>query len=205
VNKLRRHLVEIHLLVVAFILVVWYFPTNFNFLIWNVFLALIPFDLALWLRETNGKAIWKIILTLGWLVFFPNTMYMVTDFSHLSSIGTGLMTEVQFFNYAILASGVLMGMLFGMSSAHTVARVYFGDQHSILTLLFYAGLSLLSAFGIYLGRFVRLNSWDLVTDFHGVLMQVSQSITSHSLVFVGSFGALQLAILLMYHVLRKLQ
>lgn len=201
---LKRNILEIHVLVLAFMLVVWYFPTNFNFLIWNVFLAIVPFDLALWIRATKSTRWLKWGLTAVWVVFFPNTMYMVTDFSHLSSIGTGLMTETQFFNYAILASGVLMGMLFGMSSAHAVAIAYFGEKKSLQTLAFYAGLSLLSAFGIYLGRFLRLNSWELVTDMHGVLTQVAQAFTTHSLVFVVSFGALQLAILLMYHVLRKM-
>ncbi|MGL5688872.1 MAG: DUF1361 domain-containing protein, partial [Weissella cibaria] len=105
---LKRNILEIHVLVLAFMLVVWYFPTNFNFLIWNVFLAIVPFDLALWIRATKSTRWLKWGLTAAWVVFFPNTMYMVTDFSHLSSIGTGLMTETQFFNYAILASGVLM-------------------------------------------------------------------------------------------------
>lgn len=122
---MKRGIVEIHILVALFMLTVWLFPTNFMFLIWNVFLALIPFDLSLLIKNRQLKRWMTVVLTLVWLIFFPNTMYMLTDFSHLSSIGTGLMTETQFFNYALLASGVMIGTLLGVSSAHIMAVRFF--------------------------------------------------------------------------------
>jgi len=201
----KRGIVEIHILVALFMLTVWLFPTNFMFLIWNVFLALIPFDLSLLIKNRQLKRWMVVVLTLVWLIFFPNTMYMLTDFSHLSSIGTGLMTETQFFNYALLASGVMIGTLLGVSSAHIMAVRFLGGDARIEAVAFYAVLSLVSAFGIYLGRFLRLNSWDLVTNGHSVIQEVTQAFTMHSFVFVMSFGALQLALLLMYHILRKMK
>mgnify|MGYP002105576801 CR=1 FL=1 len=112
------------------------------------------------------------------------------------------MTETQFFNYALLASGVMIGTLLGVSSAHIMAVRFFGEEARIEALAFYA---VVSAFGIYLGRFLRLNSWDLLTNGHSVVQQVLQAFTMHSFVFVMSFGALQLALLLMYHILRKMK
>jgi uncharacterized membrane protein len=129
---------------------------------------------------------------------------MVTDFSHLSSIGTGLMTETQFFNYAILAVGVLMGLLFGLSSAHIIGRVYAGVLSSTWTVVFYIVLSFVSAYGIYLGRFLRINSWELISAPHKVLTMFLTSLSTHSLVFVISFGSLQFALLVLYHMMRRI-
>ncbi|GED36590.1 hypothetical protein WHE01_14940 [Weissella hellenica] len=166
-------------------------------------MALVPFDLALIIRYLSGKKgqlLLKLGLTVVWLAFFPNAMYMVTDFSHLSSIGTGLMTETQFFNYAILAVGVLMGLLFGLSSAHIIGRVYGGVLSSTWTVV----LSFVSAYGIYLGRFLRINSWELISAPHKVLTLFLTSLSSHSLVFVISFGSLQFALLVLYHMMRRI-
>lgn len=204
---MKKDILRVHLVVLSLLLVIWLVPTNYNFLIWNLFLALIPFDLALTIRYLSDKkklVFVKCVFTLVWLVFFPNAMYMVTDFSHLSSIGTGLMTEMQFFNYAILAVGVLMGLLFGLSSAHIIGRVYCGTRRPVWTLLFYIVLSFISAYGIYLGRFLRINSWELVSAPHKVFTLFLTSLSTHSLVFVISFGSLQFALLVLYHMMRRI-
>ncbi|CAM4359938.1 DUF1361 domain-containing protein [Weissella hellenica] len=200
---MKKDILRVHLVVLSLLLVIWLVPTNYNFLIWNLFLALVPFDLALIIRYLSGKKgqlLLKLGLTVVWLAFFPNAMYMVTDFSHLSSIGTGLMTETQFFNYAILAVGVLMGLLFGLSSAHIIGRVYGGVLSSTWTVV----LSFVSAYGIYLGRFLRINSWELISAPHKVLTLFLTSLSSHSLVFVISFGSLQFALLVLYHMMRRI-
>lgn len=204
---MKKDILRVHLVVLSLLLVIWLVPTNYNFLIWNLFLALVPFDLALIIRYLSGKKgqlLLKLGLTVVWLAFFPNAMYMVTDFSHLSSIGTGLMTETQFFNYAILAVGVLMGLLFGLSSAHIIGRVYGGVLSSTWTVVFYIVLSFVSAYGIYLGRFLRINSWELISAPHKVLTLFLISLSSHSLVFVISFGSLQFALLVLYHMMRRI-
>jgi uncharacterized membrane protein len=207
-EKMKKDILRVHLVVLSLLLVIWLVPTNYNFLIWNLFLALVPFDLALIIRYLSGKKgqlLLKLGLTVVWLAFFPNAMYMVTDFSHLSSIGTGLMTETQFFNYAILAVGVLMGLLFGLSSAHIIGRVYAGVLSSTWTVVFYIVLSFVSAYGIYLGRFLRINSWELISAPHKVLTMFLTSLSTHSLVFVISFGSLQFALLVLYHMMRRIK
>lgn len=201
---MKTDIVRVHLVVLGLLLVIWLVPTNYNFLIWNIILALIPFDLALLIRYFKKYRVVQILITIIWLVFFPNAMYMVTDFSHLSSIGTGLMTETQFFNYAILAVGVLTGLILGISSAHIVGRVYYQKLSTIWTIMFYVVLSFVSAYGIYLGRFLRINSWEIVSDPQKVIKLFMSSISMHSLVFVISFGALQFALLVLYHMVRRI-
>lgn len=203
-KKMKTDIVRVHLVILGLLLIIWLVPTNYNFLIWNIILALIPFDLALLIRYFKKYRLVQILITIVWLVFFPNAMYMVTDFSHLSSIGTGLMTETQFFNYAILAVSVLTGLILGISSAHIVGRVYCQKLSTVWTIMFYVVLSFVSAYGIYLGRFLRINSWEIVSDPQKVIKLFMASISMHSLVFVISFGALQFALLVLYHMVRRI-
>jgi uncharacterized membrane protein len=70
--------------------------------------------------------------------------------------------------------------------------------------MFYTPIALVSAFGIYLGRFLRLNSWDLIVNFHETMTTIIQALNIDTLEFVIVYGALQIAVLLAFHAMRKL-
>src|SRR6266542_5618884 len=64
--------------------------STFSGLIWNLFLAWIPFVLAVvvydgWRRRRAAGAL--VVLGALWLLFFPNAPYIVTDFVHLERTG----------------------------------------------------------------------------------------------------------------------
>ena len=84
----------IHIIVVLFFLFVYLTPTHFTFLIWNVFLALLPLDFALVVAYTKRVTLGTVFSIL-WLLFYPNTMYMITDYIHLQYIGIGLTVRMQ--------------------------------------------------------------------------------------------------------------
>lgn len=195
-----KRIVIIHIFILLYFAFVANSPTAFTFLIWNVTLALIPYDLSLVLKWLKFKPL-VFLLSLIWLIFFPNAMYMITDFAHLSAIGTDLSTLDQFLNYAILASGIFIGVLLGLASARMMAERLF-SQNMIALWLFYGFLAAVSAFGIYVGRFLRLNTWDLAMDFAPTFKAILASLNEHSLAFVGWFGILQLMLLLFYHYLQ---
>jgi uncharacterized membrane protein len=132
---------------------------DLNGLIWNLFLAWIPFALAVivydrWRRRGAGVT----ILALGalWLLFFPNAPYIVTDFVHLER-GAGV---TYWYDAVTIAAFAWMGVLLGFASLflmQTVVRQWRGPVAGWLFALVAIGLGSL---GIYLGRFLRLNSWD---------------------------------------------
>ncbi|GMA70510.1 membrane protein [Leuconostoc litchii] len=173
-------------------------PTHFTFLNWNIFLALLPLDFAILVNISKHRVV-QVIFSLLWLLFYPNTMYMITDFIHLQYIGIGLTVRMQYFNYAVLAAGVFIGVVLGMLSIELMLKYYFRQKHEIwqLTLLF--ALSLLASVGIYLGRFLRLNSWDVFTQTHTVARLVVSSTSMHMLAFVLLFAGVQFAILVISH------
>ena len=135
--------------------------TNFKGLIWNLALAWIPFLLAVavydrWRRHGAGA----VVLGLGalWLLFFPNAPYIVTDFVHLERTG-----EVPYWYDAVLVSAFAWtGLLLGFASLFLVQTVV-RQWRGVVSGWVFAGVALaLGSLGIYLGRFLRLNSWDAV-------------------------------------------
>jgi len=130
-------------------------------LAWNLFLAWVPFVLALVLYErSRAGASWRVLapLSLLWLAFFPNAPYLVTDLKH---IGSGGQVPV-LYDVLLLSAAAWLGLLLGLTSlflVHAVARRLIGvlDAWALVV-----AVLALSSFGIYLGRVQRWNSWDLV-------------------------------------------
>lgn len=135
----------------------------FLFLIWNLFLAAIPYVMSIVMVELHRRGIHGFIVWMCgvvWLLFLPNAPYVLTDFIHL-----GHRPPVPlWFDLLLLASASGAGLLLGYGSMMIVHRI--ADQRFGKTLawLMATGVIFLSAFGIYLGRFLRLNSWEAFTD-----------------------------------------
>lgn len=134
----------------------------FAFLVWNLFLAFLPWALSWSLREIKSES--KLIfcfLFFSWLFFFPNAPYLITDFFHLKprNIIPIWYDTLLFMAYA------WAGVLFGIWSLQNIQKVLeerwksFWKSHAALFFL-----CLLSGFGIFLGRFLRFNTWDIVFD-----------------------------------------
>lgn len=149
---------------------------NFTYLIWNLFLAWIPFVLAILLYDASRRgARTPVLVTLGalWLAFFPNAPYIVTDFVHL---GRDPLSPF-WFDGLIIASFAATGMLLGLGSLYLVQSVVRREAGSLAGWLAAATALALGSVGIYAGRFVRLNSWDLWTSPHHVLHLVASRLS----------------------------
>ncbi len=130
-------------------------------LIWNLFLASVPlfwsaaFQAALQ-RSRRGLAALCFAL---WLLFLPNAPYILTDFIHLSPRPPVPL----WFVLAVLLSCAGTGTLLGYLSVVTVHRVVEHTFGKVVGWMVATGSLLLCGFGIYLGRFLRWNSWDALT------------------------------------------
>ena len=131
----------------------------FFFLLWNLFLAAIPFVAA----EIVDRARWAVAQWTAfvvWLLFLPNAPYILTDFIHLRPRPPVPLWYDVLLLFSCAGTGLLLGYGSVMLVQRAIARK-FGARIGWLI----ATISLiLSAFGIYLGRFVRFNSWEVVTD-----------------------------------------
>ena len=137
---------------------------NYWFLMWNLVLAWAPFvfaGVAYTLASARRAVLYALIVVaaLVWLVFFPNAPYILTDFLHLGSMGDivpGWYDVLMLFWFAW--TGLLLGVVSLYLMQDIVARAFGGAAGWA----FVIAAAFLGSFGIYLGRFLRWNSWDLL-------------------------------------------
>ena len=135
----------------------------YSFLRFNLFLAGVPLFLSTVMRLANHLRVhWTMQLALFilWLLFLPNAPYILTDILHLTRASEAPV----WYDLALLLSCAGTGLLLGYLSLIDVQGIVarrFGPAKSWL----FALVSLvLSGFAIYLGRFLRWNSWDVLID-----------------------------------------
>lgn len=137
----------------------WAGHTKFVFLAWNLFLAAIPLGFAVLLSKIER---WRLATPFisGWLLFFPNAPYVLTELLHLHP-RSGIPV---WYDLLMLLSFALVSLWMGFQSLQLV-QVWIARKSSLLMAWSFVGICLmLSGFGIYLGRFLRWNSWDIVSN-----------------------------------------
>lgn len=139
--------------------IVYSHSLSYTFVVWNLFLAVIPaIAAALFVRAKSAFA--KGLTFIVWLVFLPNAPYIATDFVHLRMRpGVPL-----WFDVALLLSCAATGILLAFTSVADVQGVIAARYGKGIAWTFALAVLVLCGFGIYLGRFLRWNSWDLATD-----------------------------------------
>ena len=180
---------------------------NLSFMVWNSFLALIPLFLSFWLFRDRTDHARPIAWWLGFMVFvafLPNAPYVLTDIIHLvkdirggaSMWAIALILVPQYFLFISL--GVI---------AYTLSLVHLGrylcrEGKSRWVLPTELTLHALTSVGIYLGRFPRFNSWDLLTRPMAILSDVLSLLTSKwpLAVMIGTF----LILTVLYWLLKQL-
>lgn len=166
---------------------------TYDFLHWNLFLAWIPLGAALLARrlETHRHRRWSIpIVVLGWLAFFPNAPYILTDLMHLRTTGGAPL----WLDVLMVGTAALTGLFVGLASLRLVHGVVARARASAWQGWLFATLACFGAgFGVYLGRFLRLNSWDIVTRPGDVLAHAVETLTvDRAIAFTLMVGALLL-------------
>ena len=145
------------------------------FLVWNLFLAGIPFAITQLLRRSSQLRALKIVGFLEfstWLLFLPNSPYIITDLVHLNINHTNLMWLDLFLVFVFAFNGLLLGLLSMLDMFSLIADRY-GNRIAKYTLF---KVCLLSGYGIYLGRFLRFNSWDSITKPGTLFLQIIHSL-----------------------------
>ncbi len=140
---------------------------NIRWMSWNLFLAFVPLALSFWLFRKQRERSW--VWWLGFLVFFtflPNAPYVLTDVIHLIQ-EIRRVDSVWVITLIVIPIYVLY-ILVGFE-AYVLSLInlgYYLNQLGLRRWILGAELlaHALSAVGIYLGRFLRFNSWDLITE-----------------------------------------
>jgi uncharacterized membrane protein len=139
-----------------------------TFYIWNLFLAWLPllFGLRVYrLAGTSPARWWPLaICAVLWFLFFPNAPYIVTDFLHLKPHPLAPV----WFDIVMMMSFAWTGLLLGYLSLLLMQEIVRARKGPQWGWCFALTMLALSSFGIYLGRFKRWNSWDVLVRPHGL-------------------------------------
>lgn len=145
---------------------------NLPWMGWNLFLAIIPFALSIWLfRRSQSRSLLWLVGFLAFVAFLPNAPYVLTDIIHLiRDIRWG---ESAWVITLVLVPQYLLFMLVGFEAyvlslinlGHYMRQQGWGARIREAEMLLHA----LSAIGVYLGRFLRFNSWDILAKPHMLL------------------------------------
>lgn len=161
---------------------------TFGFLLWNAFLALVPWGLARLVERASARRQRATTAALlgAWLLFLPNAPYLVTDLLHLRARPP----VPHWYDVLLLGTAALLGLLAGAFSLVRVQRVLRRHRGGRVARLVVLAAITLSGFGIYLGRFERFNSWDLILHPWTVLMRCLASLGPRSVVVTVACAAL---------------
>jgi uncharacterized membrane protein len=162
----------------------WFVPENLALAWIALFLAWL---LSKELKNRRWLSWQNLGLTVLWLLFLPNTWYVLTDYIHIFPNG-----EVsQLFDIVLMSLLVFTGFILGFTSLFLVHRELLHRIGGLKSYLLVEVAIFTSSFAIYLGRDLRWNSWDVIKNPGGVLVNVSDRIVDP----FGSQRALNVTIL----------
>lgn len=146
---------------------------KYNNLVWNLFLAWIPYlfsFIAAAINTVFQRQGWMLLLPgLVWLVFFPNAPYLVTDFLHLEERPPIPL----WYDVGLLATFAWTGCFLAIASLRTMQLLVKNYLGWFVSWFFVGTATILSGLGIYLGRFPRWNSWDLFLQPKDILADIA--------------------------------
>ncbi len=172
---------------------------QYRSLVWNLFLAWIPFVLA-YLAYILSWRRWLLYLILPifaflWLIFFPNAPYILTDLQHLNEQTSNVPL---WYDVILLIWFSWTGMLLGIVSLNLMQEIVKRQIGRWLGWVFVFVVAGLSSAGVYVGRFIRLNSWDILQDPAGTAENLWNWLQDPSLRSVGFIGLYTLFFLFAY-------
>jgi len=148
-----------------------------HFMIWNLFLAWIPYLISLTLERTkrNKKiGVLSFVVLIIWLLFFPNAPYMITDFQYVGNYENRLL----WLNIVTLISFAWTGLLLGYLSLREV-QLFLGrhlSQRWTWSIVIMAMVA--ASYGIFLGRYQRWDSWNILTQPVNLVTDIIHTITT---------------------------
>ena len=180
-------------------------------LVWNLFLAWIPFVLAYAAYALSWKRPWLYVLipvfAFIWLVFFPNAPYILTDLQYL---GRASPDAPLWYDVILLVWFSWTGMLLGLVSLYLMHEIILRNFGRLPGWLFVLLVSGMTSTGIYVGRFLRWNSWDIIQnpselamDILGLVIDPSLRLFAFTTLFTMFFVFVYLVLYSFGHLLRE--
>lgn len=153
---------------------------SLGFLIYNLCLAYIPLIVSTFIRFyiiRKKLGIWNWILVFVWIIFFPNAPYILTDGIHVMGVDSPLIVlDILIWVYIMIIAFWIA--ILSIGDIESIIRRHF--SHWVFIQVCIVSIVLISAYGIYLGRDLRLNSWDIILKPFLLLENIYQTFVNSS-------------------------
>ncbi|QJP35953.1 DUF1361 domain-containing protein [Nonlabens sp. Ci31] len=132
------------------------------FLVWNLFLAFIPYVMLVRLRFRESVTTTNLIATfLIWLAFLPNAPYILTDLIHIRHAASNWLVYESLLILSFSITGLFLGFLSLRDMSFLLSEKGW-LPHKKWERIFECSILFLCGYGIYLGRALRWNTWDVI-------------------------------------------
>ena len=146
---------------------------EFDYLVWNLFLAWLPLLFAVRLVAVLQRKVWSsweaLSMSLLWLLFLPNSFYMISDFIHLQDVRR---VDI-LYDTVMFTSFIYTGVTLGFSSLYLIHLQFKRRFSREVAAGWVAFVLLVCSAAVYVGRDLRWNSWDILTNPGGLLFDIS--------------------------------
>jgi uncharacterized membrane protein len=183
---------------------------QYSFLAWNLFLAWLPMLCSLFAYNAykrRSRLSWLVVAgcALAWLLFFPNAPYLLTDLMHLAPRPDAPL----WFDVLLVLAFAWTGLCLGLVSLSLMQALVRRAAGGVASWAFALGVLSMSGAGIYIGRFLRWNSWDVFISPGGMVTDMLEAaqhplLHARSVVFSGLFSLFLLSAYFMFFALTHL-
>ncbi len=178
---------------------------TYIFLLWNLFLAFIPYVITRWMVDTSAirNNLWKFVPAfVVWLLFIPNSFYIITDLFHLREYPQAPLWYDLLLILSFAWNGLLMGILSVRQMEKSLPKILRPGNE----LMFIYPIMWLNALGVYIGRYLRFNSWDIITNPFGLMLDIIDLLI-HPFLYKNAWGMVfcfSLFMTLLYLTIKKI-
>ncbi|MDQ6659574.1 MAG: DUF1361 domain-containing protein [Chloroflexota bacterium] len=156
--------------------------SNIPWMSFNIFLALVPVLFGWLIKGTTSKLL-RIIYGAVWIIFLPNTLYLLTDITHIFENiyqVEGIYKAILIFQYLLL---LILGIITYFAAVYPAEKVFINSMKWNKT-AFIIIINILVGFGMTLGRVERINSWDILSNISSVISASVQVLVSKDLLLL---------------------
>lgn len=211
-NSVSYFKIIIYLLIYLIISsVIIYFKFNKRYLIFNCGLSFIPYILTSYCANNKDRVLICTIITLIAIIFYPNALYMFTDLTHIrtSDYYTIVHGSVQYnmdyltwIKLGAEVSMVTLSLILSYESFINILKTINCYEHIVAALIILVFFSVLTGIALYLGRFLRLNSWDIF-KFKKIFNYLINNMDQNDYTLIGVFSGIHFIITLLFSNLKK--
>ncbi|WP_156300373.1 DUF1361 domain-containing protein [Streptobacillus canis] len=173
---------------------------KYYFLTWNLFLAYVPFFIS----NIKKKNIFvDSILSFIALIFYPNAVYLFTDLIHISNLkfykkGAEVIYIMKYLNW-LKVSLIFIAVIIAMKLSYLAINNYVikYKMNKSTKYIFYTIVSFLTGLAVFVGRFIRLNSWDLFINPTKTFNIFIEQINSENIKYIFLYAFIQFFVIIL--------